>query len=138
MYLNLITDKVYRTLKEYGALSECAIIKAFPYAKKPTRLTRTVITVSPGGALLNNTALGEECAFGEFSVNINIFTPQEQGSPADNGTLDTVTQALLPLEPIRIKTGGFDGNDMLGAFEAQCTAVFSDILSTEDNSNEGN
>lgn len=132
MRLHSMTGKVYRSLKNSEALSDCRVIMAFPYIKKPTRLTKTVITVSPAGAVLKGFTLGEKSVFGDFSVNIDMFTPQEKGSPSENGLLDLVTQAALSLEPTSIKLGGFNSNDVLGAFEAQCTVTFSDTFDTED------
>ncbi len=132
MYLRQLTDEVFSALRGYSGLENCVIIKAFPFAKKPAKLAHTVITVSPDTAVFENTALGEESAYGIYAVGIDVFTPQEQGSPAENGALDFVVSALLPLKPSKIELGGFKASDSLGAFCSHCRVTFSDLFNTED------
>ena len=127
MYLQSAVEAVFNALKSSEALDGCVIIKAFPFVKKPARLRHTVITVSPAQAKLKNTELGGENAVGIFCVSIDIFTPQEQGCPAQNGVTDSIIKAVYPLCPTELYVSDFKGSDELGAFEAKCTASFSDV-----------
>ena len=136
MYLLTAAEKVYQALKNCEALSNCVIIKAYPYAKKPTRLRRTFITVSPAEAEVKNTALGGNSLYGKFSVSIDVFAPQESGTPVENGVTDGIVSAVLPLEPAEIKIGSFTANDDLSSFCAKCLLTFSsDIIQTQEDGN---
>ena len=125
MYLISPVNRVYAALRESEGLGNCVIIKAFPFTKKPTRLRHTVITVSPSETRLKNTALGEERACGKFGVSIDVFTPQQEGSPAENGVADSIIKALYPLEPTEIEISEYSASDELGAFSVKLKAFFS-------------
>lgn len=126
MYLMSVTDRVFETLKGSEALSDCVIIRAFPFAKKPTRLIHSIITVSPDRTEFKNIALGGECAFGTFAVAVDVFSPQEFGSPVTSGVCDNVIKALLETKPVKISVSPYSEEDDLGAFRVRCTAYYSE------------
>ena len=133
MYLAAETNRVYNALKDCAALDGCRIIKAYPYAKKPTKLRRTVITVSPSDAEFKNTALGFECAYGKYAVAVDIFIPLESGSPAESGVCDGVINGVLALKPDGIRLTEFRPYDELGAYGARCIVSFSGSVNSPEN-----
>ncbi len=137
MCLSEAVDKVLAALKAEEGLGGCVVIKAYPYIKKPTRMKSTVIAVSPCEAELSNTSLGGDRMFGRFTVRAYIYSPQDAGSPAENGISDSVFKALLTLQPAQITLSDFKRADVLGAFEAECRVSFNSHYGNKEDNNAG-
>ena len=120
MRLYQASDEVYRALKSSESLKDCYIIKAYPCAVKPTRLKRTVITVSPAVGEFESEALGGGEYYGGFYVKTDIFIPFSFGSPVKSEVTDGVIKALCMLKPSQIKAGEFKSDDNLSALHAEC------------------
>ena len=125
MFLMTELNRLYSALKGCDALSGCSVIKAYPYVKKPTILKKTVVTVSPAHTELKNVTLGEKSAFGVYGFNIDVFVPQQEGSPCESDTVEAVIKAVFDMKPIGIKVSDFRRADVLNAFTVRCVVQFS-------------
>lgn len=129
MYLDDKTDAVIAALKSADALSDCKIIKAFPFVRKPTFIGKSVIAVSPYSVDVENIAVGQECCFGNYSIEAEIFSPQELGTPGIAGTVEKMLGALMNLEPKGIKAYPIDIDANLRCYTAKCVLTFNGEIS---------
>ena len=131
MYLQAELNKIYTALKESEALENYIVIKAYPYATKPTKLQKSVITVSPAASELKNVTLGEKSAFGTYGIYTDIFIPQESGSPCGSDAVQKIIEILSDFEPVNIKISEFKNEDVLNAFSLRCLFRFSGAISLD-------
>ncbi len=137
MYLRSECEEIVNLLKGSDGLSECYIILAYPYAKKPTRLTKPIIAVSPAGLDGGAAEIGEERYFGEYTVSAEIYLPQPLGSPAAYDIAERVINAMLALSPVRIKLGEIERADALDCFRLGCAFSFSGEIDFKGGERDG-
>ena len=137
MFLKAELNRIYDALRSAQALEECSVIKAYPYVKKPTVLKSTVITVCPAAADMKNVSLGGECLFGSYGFYVDVFIPQQEGTPCNNGFIEDVIEVLSQLEPKRIKVFDLKKEDVLNAFNVKCLVEFSGEAEAETEDDNG-
>ena len=132
MYLSRKCDEMVTLLKADTALQDCCIIKAFPYAKKPTRLQKIIIAVTPAALEGRATALGEDRYIGEYGISVCLYIPQSFGSPVAFHTAETVVNAVTALSPVGIKLGSMESRERLDCFLLECTFTFCGEIRFEE------
>lgn len=137
MYLRSECEALLNLLKESGELGGCYIILAYPFAKKPTRLTKPIIAVSPAGLEGKAAEIGEERYFGEYTLCADIYLPQQLGSPAAYDIAERVIGAALSLNPIRIKLAEIESDDALDCFRVGCAFSFNGEISFKGGESDG-
>ncbi len=137
MYLRSEIEQISGLLRSAEALGDCLVIKAYPYAKLPSRLGRAVIALSPSELQADGAEIGGERYFGEYTVNADIYVPQEWGSPAATDYAERTVNALLSLNPVRIRLGGIEAADALKCFKLRCAFSFCGEIRFEGGENDG-
>lgn len=82
MYLTDKVSEVIDILKDDEYFDDKTVIAAFPYAYKPGKLGKIIITVSPQDIEAENIDAGGCCFYGRASVRTDVFVPHDMGSPA--------------------------------------------------------
>lgn len=80
MYLNDEIDELINALKSKSGLGEITFLKAFPYAKKPTRLERKCAVLSPNSISLESISVDNDDLYGMAEIRIDLFSPFRLGS----------------------------------------------------------
>ena len=81
MFLTDKTNEILQLLKDSESLSDAIVIASFPFAYKPTRLQKCLLTVSPHGMKAEQEGIGESRLFGALQIRLTAFVPQDMGSP---------------------------------------------------------
>ena len=137
MFLQAELNRAYEALKASEELSDFSIIKAYPYVKKPTILQSTVITICPAASNLKSVSLGSEELFGTYGIYVDVFIPQQEGSPCDNTAVEGITEALLPLGAVKVSISDVEREDVLNAFCVRCLFEFSAGVEAETEEENG-
>jgi len=125
-----LTDTVYNCLKSTAFPEGTAVIKAFPYIDKPTRLENAVIAVTPGETELESAGIGACEQYGEVKVRADIFSPQQNGSEALLAVTRTAVTAGLELSPLKIYVSPVGAEDRLSCL--CCSCIFTFDIQTEN------
>lgn len=125
MYLTDKIENLISTLKNQPCLKDVQIIKAYPFVNKPTNLEKIVITVSPSGLNADNISVGQNCYFGSYMIDFDVFSPQELGSPIASSTIESVILSLRKFNPSAIKVEPISINSNVKCYTAKCTLTFS-------------
>lgn len=124
MYLNeKVKDIVYR-LSQDTRFEHTKIITAYPDSNKPTRLKQIVVCVSPSSVDAENIAVGEAFMYGRYSVDIDVFVPQNFGSPCVQTAVQNLMDALRAELPVGIKVSQIQVNNSLFCYSVNCCLTF--------------
>lgn len=136
MYLTEEIDALIAQLKTNQFFENIKIVKAFPYINKPTRLSKTVIAVSPSKISAENISIGSESLFGDYSVDFDIFIPIQEGTPVDTAVIE---QLLCTLSSCYLKAAAVSeitADNTISCCTAKCTLTFSGEIFTEGESKQ--
>ena len=134
--MNLIkeAERLIAVLSSCPSLEECRILKAFPYEKYPARLKHPVIAVATGELECEGRDLDLTVYSGEYTLNADIYIPQELGSPVAGEMLKHVVDSVATLCPYKIQVSKIIQYDMLNSFCIKCSFTFRGAMSfKEDN-----
>lgn len=124
MYLNKKVNDIVQKLSLDERFKDSKIIKAYPDVNKPTRLKRIVVSVSPSSIEAENISVGEECMYGEYSIDIDAFVPQNFGTPCVQKVIENVIDTLKDEFPTRIKVSQINVNNSLFCYYVNCCLTF--------------
>jgi hypothetical protein len=113
-------------------LDDCKIIKAYPYEFKPTRLSKAVIAVSQSEVEVENIAIGDECYFGNYTINTAVYVPYEFGVPAVSKFIDAIVKSQADYCPLKISTTKIENVENISCFKFDCSFTFNDFILMED------
>lgn len=128
MFLTDELDAFIERLKISPLLESTNIIKAYPYVMKPTRLDNVVITVSPAGIDGKSTSIGDENIFAYYTIDADIFVPQELGSPKMGEYIQAVLSSQISSAPCGIAASGVKANDKISCFTVKCSFTYNGEL----------
>ncbi|MBR3148969.1 MAG: hypothetical protein IKF64_02275 [Eubacterium sp.] len=128
MYL---TDKVSSIISllcgdEY--FEDKKVIAAFPFAYKPTRFGKIIVTVSPHGIEAENISAGGHCLYGKASVSVDVFVPHETGSSVVNDVIEHIIDAVADTRPCTIKVSPVSSKDELSSYTASCVLTYKSLI----------
>ena len=124
MYFANLIEQFIGLLNSLDYEGDVKVIAAFPFAYKPTLLDKIIVTVAPYGIDVENIELGEAKVYGDVSIQISVFVPQDMGSPCMVNTLDTILGCLTGLKPSRITINSIQQWDNLSCFCANCIFTY--------------
>ncbi|MBE6816902.1 MAG: hypothetical protein E7520_04275 [Ruminococcaceae bacterium] len=133
MFLTDKTNEILQALKGSEMLSDTIVIASFPFAYKPTRLQKCLLTVSPHGMKAEQEGIGESRLFGALQIRLTAFVPQDMGSPVAADVLDRAAAVLAPLHPRDIEMGEIKVRDDLEAFSKTGVFTFTDHMNSGGN-----
>lgn len=125
MYLNKEIDALIALLKANPFFDDIKITKAFPFINKPTRLSRTVIAVSPSKIDAQNISVGGESLFGDYSIDFDVFIPINDGTPVDTDVIEQLVCTLSKSFPKAAAVSEITVNNNIFCCTAKCTFTFS-------------
>lgn len=134
MILNERIDEFIDRLNSSELLSDCKIIKAYPYFRKPTRLENTIIAISLGEINASNIELGGDVLNGSYIINASIYSPY--GEADVSKTIQAVVDSQLSAYPSSISVSELNTNDSLSCVWAKCGFSFYDNISFGGSENE--
>lgn len=124
MYLTHEIQQVIDYLRADRRFFNTKIVKAFPYMKKPTKLRTIVIAVSPSKIDAENVSVGDINLYGEYSIDFDVFSPQELGTPAVFRSIQDIIEILKSFYPSKVYVSEITSVDGISCFSAKCTLTF--------------
>lgn len=124
MYLSNEIDSLCKRLKADDSLNAFKIIKAYPYNIKPTRLSYQVIAVSPSSIEAESIAVDNEDFYGKYSIDLDVFSPYEMGSPAMSDALERVLVSATDNTVVGISVSAVTVDENAHCFKAKCTLKY--------------
>lgn len=128
MYLNKLIDEIAAKMKSDDNFENINIIKAYPYVDKPTILKKQVITVHPYALDLQSIAVEQQIMQGEYSVEFDIFSPFDMGSPSVCELSEKIMCFLKPYNPINIKSQGISVENTVRCYKSKFIVTLSDFI----------
>lgn len=128
----LLADKLneFNTrLLESPVLMNCSIIKAYPFAMKPSRLEKKIIATSVGNIEGQCVSIGGNEQYGKYKINAFIYAPYKNADL--NDTVAEVIKAQLCAFPAEIYVSEISKNDDLECLFVKCSLTFYDKLNME-------
>lgn len=125
MYLTCEIQGIIDYLRADKHFDNTHIVKAFPYMKKPTKLRKIVIAVSPSEIEAENISVGDVNLYGEYSIDFDVFSPQELGTPVVFDSIQNIIEILKCFYPSRIYVSKITPVDEISCFSAKCTLTFN-------------
>ena len=133
MYLDKEIDRLITRLRASEKLTGVGIIKAYPYAPKPTCLNKCVIVLSPGSMNIKNEAIGDNVFFGKYSIDAVMFAPQDMGSPVALTLASDFLAAAVDNDVSSIYISDTEKDDTVRCYSRKCTLTFySDFVFGDD------
>lgn len=136
MYLDNYIDELLQRLQQCSELNDIKIIKAYPYAIKPTALDTIVITLSPGGIQCDNVELGGSTFHGRYDIDAHIFVPHKLGSPVATDVVSRFLRYGVDWRVQGVSLTQIDSSDILRCYTAKCSLTYYDRFDFGDDSNE--
>jgi hypothetical protein len=125
MYLSDKIDFLIEKLKENCYFDNVKIIKSYPYSKKDTRLSKTVVAVSPSKIEAQNISIGNDTLYGDYSVDFDVFIPIQSGSPVDSSVIEQIVVTLSECQPKSVYVSEISVNNSISCCLAKCTFTFN-------------
>lgn len=124
MYLNKKTTDIVQKLSLDKRFKEIKVIMAYPDVNKPTRLKKIVVSVSPSAIDAENISVGEECMYGEYKIDIDVFVPQNFGTPCVQEVVQNIIDALKDEMMSGIKVSEIKAYNSLFCYGVNCRLTF--------------
>ncbi len=124
MYLTDTVNHIINILKSNEYFNDKSVIAAYPFAYKPGRLGKIIITVSPQGIEAENISSGGYCLYGSTSVRADVFVPHEMGSPVLEDVIEHIISTLSCTFPHFVKVSPIISKNNLSSFTANCTLTY--------------
>ena len=134
MYLDNAVRGAIAALEGDSYFENMIIIPAYPYALKPTRLEKILITVSPYGMEMRNVEIGGKTLFGKLSYSVNVFYPHTLGSPALNDVMEHIVSLLTTDNISSVDVSPISTRNELNCYTANC--IFSTKAAFENGGND--
>ena len=128
MYLSDIISGFVESLNALEYSENVKVIAAFPFAYKPTLLDKVLVAVSPYGMDVENIEIGTPLMYGDISIQLAVFVPQDMGSPCMVDTLDTILSFLSELKASRITVNSIQRWDNLSCYCAKCIFTYKNKI----------
>lgn len=128
MCLAKAVDEFVTRLKDCEALEGVSIIKAYPFVKKPTKLDNVVIAVSPAQIESKAVSIGEDNMFSTYTIDADVFIPQELGSPEMWKYIQAVLLSQAESFPVAVATSQIKANDKISCYTAKCSFTYNGEL----------
>lgn len=135
MYLNKKVNDIVNKLSSDKRFDNIKVIMAYPNVNKPTQLKKIVVTVSPSEIDAENISVGENCFYGDYSVNIDVFVPQNFGSPCIQQTVESVVDLLKDEMPKAVRVSQIKVDNALFCYYVNCRITFCDVINFGGNAN---
>ena len=131
MYLDDETDALLNLLKSKKELEGISFIKACPYARKQTKISKKIAAIFPGELDLESISVDNENFFGKYAIDIDLFVPYEFGSPIAFDDMERIVRAIKKICGIKLSS-------IVKASSAECykmkaTFTFSLAYTKESN-----
>lgn len=124
MYLNKKVKDIVSKLSSDERLRDTKVIMAYPNVNKPTQLRRVVIAVSPSSLNAQNISIGDVCIYGEYSVDIDVFVPQNLGTPCIQDVVEKIIDIIKNESLSGIKVSQIKVNNSLFCHYVNCCMTF--------------
>ena len=121
----LISERIDDFIRRLEENTSLKVIKGYPYAKKPTFLSRSVVVVSLGEVEAENIELGGEKLYGRCRIVATIYVPTCDNYDITNGIAEVV-HAQLSAYPSAISVSGVSADDRIECLKASCSFTFYD------------
>lgn len=136
MYSDKRIEELIAELEQCSALDDVKIIKAFPYAIKPTVPDKAMITLSPGEVSCESIGIGEDCFHGRYGIDANVFVPYEMGSSVMADILSRLLQNSVDCRVQGVSVKPAQADDTLHCYTAGCTLTYYDKFDFGDGIHE--
>lgn len=125
-------NELLERLNSDEKLKDICIIKAYPYTKKATILSRVVATLSPDEAEIESVSVENDVHYGKYAINIDVFVPFNKSSKLAVPTLEKLINASMDMTTTGVKIGTITANENTSCFHIKGTLTFSGSFSKED------
>lgn len=126
MLLNDRLNEFNDRLSACDELSECKIMKAYPYSMKQGRLNQIAIATSIGEIDAENIEVGGSELYGAYKINAYIYAPYKNNELM--GAIAGVVRSQLEAYPSSISVSEIMKNDDLECVYVKCSMTFYDDL----------
>lgn len=128
MYLSAQVSSYINLLKSKAYYSDKYVIAAYPYTYSPTRLDRALITVSPCGMDAKRAGIGADSFSAEYGIRVDVFVPQDSGSPCVTDIIDNIIADIAELYPLAYTVSDVTEASSISCFTANVKFTHSGII----------
>lgn len=132
MYLNSEIESLIATLKADDRLCDICFLKAYPYATKPTRMTKKCAVLSPNSLNLESVSVDNEDFYGLAEIRIDLFSPYNFGSPVAFDDMQRIVKRVMNSETSKISISPISNNDALQCYVLTAVLGFGYYQKTEE------
>lgn len=136
MYLNDKIDIIAGKLSADKRFDNIKVVMAYPNVHKSTQLKKIVAAVSPSEIDAEKISVGDNCMYGEYKIDIDVFVPHNFGSPCIQNTVESVVDVLKDEMPSGIKVSKIQVNNSLFCYYVNCCFTFCDVIDFGGSENE--
>lgn len=133
MYLDDETDALLNLLKSKKELEGISFIKACPYARKQTKISKKIAAISPGELDLESISVDNENFFGKYAIDIDLFVPYEFGSPIAFDDMEKIVRTIMSEKICGIKLSSIVKASSAECYKMKATFTFSLAYTKESN-----
>ena len=126
LYNKLIAFK--NRIQECDEFKNDKVILAYPSVRKPTKLTKLIITVSVGEINAGNIELGGESLYGSYMLNATIFVPYKLTTAVMPSAIEAVIKSQITAYPSAVRVSEISAHDETECFSVKCGFTFNDEI----------
>jgi hypothetical protein len=128
MRLNNAVSAFVESLKSSEDFDDIRVINAYHFEIKPTQLSNIVVAVSLGNVDANSCGVGCNQAFGDYSINADIYIPRKMGATSLAQVVEKILKTQIGYEAIGVKLDDLSSDSTTDCYWARCTFTFNDLL----------
>jgi hypothetical protein len=125
MYLDKKLDEFIDVLKSSDELAQVKIIKAYPYAIKPTRPSKTIVGVYAGKIDMQSVSVGGDELYGSYELKADVFVPQGCDSSAVSQVIAGILNAVANDTISAVSVSQISSDDSISSLTATCTLTYT-------------
>lgn len=125
MYFEQEIDKLLEDLSANEGLCDIRFVKGFPNCIKATIQKGVVATLSPSGLDMESVSVDNQDFYGQYSIDIDVFSPFEQDGKAVLENAEKIVRACLCDKIVGIKIGTVSPNEKIRCYTAKITLVYT-------------
>lgn len=125
MYLTDNIDALIEKLKAKAELKDIWFVKAFPYVKRPTVLSKPAAVIFPWDLDIDSISIDNLDYSGTGSIAIDLFSPQHLGSPAATDYMQRILSCVLTPNVAKVSVSSVVKDDDTECYKVGAVITFS-------------
>lgn len=125
----MVNDEIFSRVS--SLCDDFRVIKAYPFAYKPTHMQMTTVAVSPMGEKSRLVGLGGYAQQSDCDILLSVFVPYEKGIDEMSRVVDILRDGLLDDSVLSLEIGKVDSSKSMDTISVNMVVRYSEF--TEKN-----